>query len=158
MKDRQALYPGRVVLTPVEGQENTYDMVRADQPTEEGTPLNQSTLLSDEVAQAMGLNPEDNPTPNDAFEHLTVKTVSIVFSATWSTSGSNYTQTVNVPGGTTNSLVALQPTAAQIINMQEAGVLALMVDNADGVFTATAVGAKPTAAMTMQATITEVAV
>ena len=30
MKDRVSLYPGRVMLTPVAGQENVYDMVRAD--------------------------------------------------------------------------------------------------------------------------------
>lgn len=40
IKDRVSKYPGRVKLTPVAGQANTYDMVRADQPTEEGTVLN----------------------------------------------------------------------------------------------------------------------
>lgn len=30
MKDRVPLYPGRVKLTPVTGQENTFDLVRAD--------------------------------------------------------------------------------------------------------------------------------
>ena len=38
--DRVSAYPGRVKLTPVSGQANTYDMVRADQPTQAGTPLN----------------------------------------------------------------------------------------------------------------------
>ena len=38
--DRVSAYPGRVKLTPVSGQTNTYDMVRADQPTQAGTPLN----------------------------------------------------------------------------------------------------------------------
>lgn len=69
-----------------------------------------------------------------------------------------FTQTVTVNGGTANSLVALQPTATQIAALQNAGVSALMVDNNGGVFTATAVGAKPTADMTVQATITEVTV
>ena len=36
--DRVSTYPGRVTLTPV--GDNTYDMVRADMPTEEGTPIN----------------------------------------------------------------------------------------------------------------------
>ena len=40
--DRVPLYPGRVKLTPVSGQANTYDMVRADQPTQEGTPINKA--------------------------------------------------------------------------------------------------------------------
>ena len=45
MQDRVSLYPGRVKLVPVAGQENTYDMVRADSPTQEGTPLNKDSLL-----------------------------------------------------------------------------------------------------------------
>lgn len=40
--DRIPTYPGRVTLTPVSGQTNTYDLVRADQPIEEGTPLNKT--------------------------------------------------------------------------------------------------------------------
>ena len=40
--DRIPLYPGRVKLTPVAGQENTYDMVRADEPIEPGTPINRA--------------------------------------------------------------------------------------------------------------------
>lgn len=54
MKDRVPVYPGRVTLTPVSGQANTYDMVRADQPTQEGTPLNKNTLLKDATAQSYG--------------------------------------------------------------------------------------------------------
>lgn len=44
--DRVPAYPGRVVLTPVSGQANTYDMVRADSPTVEGTPLDKATFDS----------------------------------------------------------------------------------------------------------------
>lgn len=44
VKDRVPLYPGRVKLTPVSGQENTYDMVRADSPTQVGTPINKALL------------------------------------------------------------------------------------------------------------------
>lgn len=40
VKNRQPTYPGRVKLTPVAGMVNTYDMVRADEPLEEGTPIN----------------------------------------------------------------------------------------------------------------------
>ena len=54
MQDRVPLYPGRVTLTPVAGQANTYDMVRADQPTQEGTPLNKATLLKDATAAKFG--------------------------------------------------------------------------------------------------------
>ena len=44
MKDRVPRYPGRVKLTPVAGQSNTFDMVRADEPTQVGTPLNKKLL------------------------------------------------------------------------------------------------------------------
>lgn len=54
MQDRVPLYPGRVTLTPVAGQENTFDMARADQPTQEGTPLNKATLLKDATAAKFG--------------------------------------------------------------------------------------------------------
>ena len=40
--DRVPTYPGRVRLTPVSGQANTYDMVRADEPVVEGTPINKA--------------------------------------------------------------------------------------------------------------------
>ena len=56
MKDRVPLYPGRVKLTPVSGQENTYDMVRADAPTQEGDPLSKKTLLKEATAVLYGLN------------------------------------------------------------------------------------------------------
>lgn len=52
MKDRIATHPGRVTLIPVSGQSNTYDMTMADQPTEEGTPLNKA--LFDRVIAAVG--------------------------------------------------------------------------------------------------------
>lgn len=54
MQDRVPLYPGRVKMTPVAGQANTYDMVRADDPTQEGTPLNKATLLKDATAALFG--------------------------------------------------------------------------------------------------------
>lgn len=44
--DRIPTYPGRVKMTPVEGQENTYDMVRADAPVEVGTPINKALFDS----------------------------------------------------------------------------------------------------------------
>lgn len=44
--NRVPTYPGRVVLTPVAGQANAYDMVRADEPVVEGTPLDKATFES----------------------------------------------------------------------------------------------------------------
>ncbi len=68
MKDRVSLYPGRVRLTPVSGQENTYDMVRADEPTQEGTPLSKATFLKDATAALFGL--DATAVPDDALAVL----------------------------------------------------------------------------------------
>lgn len=51
VEDRLSTYPGRVVLTPVAGETNTYDMVRADAPVTEGTPINKK--LFDSKADAL---------------------------------------------------------------------------------------------------------
>lgn len=42
VKDRVPVYPGRIRLTPVNGEANLYDMERADSPIEEGTPINKT--------------------------------------------------------------------------------------------------------------------
>ena len=55
MQNREPTYPGRVTMTPVFGQANTYDMERADQPLQQGTPLNKATLLKDATAALYGL-------------------------------------------------------------------------------------------------------
>lgn len=68
MQDRVSLYPGRVKLAPVAGQENTYDMVRADSPTQEGTPLNKDSLLKDDTAALYGLGVD--AVPDDVFALL----------------------------------------------------------------------------------------
>lgn len=73
MKDRLSKYPGRVKLTPVDGQADTFDMIRADEPEEAGTPINKNSLLKDETAEAMGLDPAANPTPDDALKKIMEK-------------------------------------------------------------------------------------
>ena len=71
MVDRAALHPGRVKLVPVEGAENTFDMTRADEPIQAGTPLNKGTLLSEPVASKLGLG--GSATPSDALNALVDK-------------------------------------------------------------------------------------
>ena len=61
MKDRVPVYPGRVKMVPVSGQENVYDMTRADQPTQQGDPLNKATLLKDATAALFGLGTDAVP-------------------------------------------------------------------------------------------------
>lgn len=68
MKDRVPVYPGRVKLVPVSGQSNVYDMVRADQPTQAGDPLNKATLLKDATAALFGLGTD--AVPDDVLQKL----------------------------------------------------------------------------------------
>ncbi len=68
MKDRVPKYPGRVKFIPVSGQTNVYTMERADQPTEEGTPINKATLLKDDTAALYGLGPD--AVPDDVFRKI----------------------------------------------------------------------------------------
>ena len=44
--DRVPTHPGRVRLIPVQGQNDVYDLVRADEPVEEGTPINKALFES----------------------------------------------------------------------------------------------------------------
>lgn len=46
VKDRISTHPGRVKMTPVAGESDTYDMVRADSPIETGTPINKALFQS----------------------------------------------------------------------------------------------------------------
>lgn len=45
-KDRVPTYPGRVKLSPIAGAENTYKMERADEPIEQGTPIDKALYNS----------------------------------------------------------------------------------------------------------------
>lgn len=73
MEDRISLYPGRVTLTAVAGQANTYDMERADSPTQEGTALNKANLLKDSTAALYGL--PASAVPDDVFQKIAKKDV-----------------------------------------------------------------------------------
>lgn len=68
MKDRIPTYPNRIKLTAVNADDGIYDLARADEPTEIGTPLNRSTLLKDTTAQLYGLG--DTAVPDDVLNRL----------------------------------------------------------------------------------------
>lgn len=87
---------------------------------------------------------------------LPKKTSITLVAASWAASNGVYQQTVTVSGGTTSCVVALQPSIEQSVSLQDDGVTVLQVDNDNGTFIAKAVGAAPTADMTIQATIMEV--
>ena len=77
----------------------------------------------------------------------------ILTAAGWSTE-EPYSQAAALAGLTAGSLVALHPTAAQLMALQEAGVTALTAANANGTLTVYALGAAPAADLTLQITIT----
>ena len=87
---------------------------------------------------------------------LSTKKASITLSTNWNGDVSPYTQSVTISGITANSKVDLQPDATSISQMAEDGTVALYIANDNGTLTAYAVGEKPTVALTIQATITEV--
>ncbi len=88
-----------------------------------------------------------------------VKAGTVSLSAVWSGEGP-YTQTVAVTGAvvTANSRVDLQPSAAQLAALAADGVTALVVENSGGALTAYALGAAPSASMTVQCSVVEVGV
>lgn len=73
--------------------------------------------------------------------------------AGWSTE-EPYSQAAALAELTAGSLVALHPTAAQLMALQEAGVTALTAANANSTLTVYALGAAPAADLTLQVTIT----
>lgn len=84
--------------------------------------------------------------------------VEILLSAdAWVEVDVGYKQQVSVEGGTVNTMVSLQLSAGQVVLLIEDYVAALMVNNDGGTFYAYAVGGKPSADMTVQATLEEVA-
>lgn len=75
----------------------------------------------------------------------------------WIDDGSLLYQVVEIGGITVNSKVDLQPTAYQILDLQNNDI-AFILENDDGVVTAYCLGGRPSKSYTMQALITEVTV
>ena len=65
VEDRKSTYPGRVVLTPVAGETNTYDMTRADVPINEGTPINKELFDSKAYTLTEDVTVHVSPEGND---------------------------------------------------------------------------------------------
>lgn len=72
MTDRQPTYPGRVLITPENGEAYYATLERADEPTEAGTPLNKQTLLQDQTEIEL-FGDADNRTVNDALYYITMR-------------------------------------------------------------------------------------
>lgn len=69
MQDRVPVNPGRVLIKPENGSASYYaTMTRADNPTQEGTPLNKASLLKDSTAAKFGLG--SNAVPDDVLSMI----------------------------------------------------------------------------------------
>lgn len=92
----------------------------------------------------------------DGIAELSPKTGSIALSAVW-TGEDPYSQTATLTGATVTgkSKIDLTPTAAQLSQLAEDGVISLLIENNGGTLTAWAVGAQPSTAMTIACTVTE---
>ena len=81
---------------------------------------------------------------------------SLSLTESWEDHETYFTQALTFAGMPANGKVDLQPDYATINQLIDDGVTSLYVENTDGVLTAYATGAAPTAALTIQCTITEV--
>ena len=81
---------------------------------------------------------------------------SLSLTESWEDHVTYFTQVLSFEGAPANGKVDLQPDYATINRLIDDGVTSLYVVNTDGVLTAYATGAAPTAALTIQCTITEV--
>ena len=113
-----------------------------------------SALTSHTGSSSIHVTSSEKSTWNAKASKPTTTTISL--STTWTGSASPYTQTVAVSGGTSTCKVDLQPDATAFAHMVSVGCNALFIVNNSGTFTAYAIGAKTTTALSIQATVTEV--
>lgn len=95
---------------------------------------------------------------NDAIGAIKPKITTITLTAaSWSGNANPWSQAVHVDGATVNSKVDLQPTAIQVVELQNNDI-ALMTENDNGRIVVYALGSKPEVDYTIQALITEVSI
>lgn len=103
MKDRIPKDPGRVLITPENGDAAFYaTMTRADNPEQEGTPLNKNSLLKDATAALFGLGAD--ALPDDVLRKIASDTSNLYV---WKKTGASYVEivpTLSGPTGTTYSV------------------------------------------------------
>lgn len=119
-------------------------------------PANWMPSYSDVGADKAGAAKEVSDSLTEKINTKILPTSIFLAADKWTESDVGYTQTITIEGGNENTLVSIQPSAGQMYLMMEDGVAAIMVNNLNGAFVASAVGAAPTTDMTIQATLTEV--
>ena len=144
-KNRQSEYPNRRTLTPVDGQDNTYDVARAEGLVmEDGDAFDQKTMQDLEDRIAAG------------FAAVTSRTYTAVLPTEgWTGDGeTGYTQTVDCEGMTAD-VVTLQPMilptgdrATDIAAREALGYIS-MVETLEGQVTVTCWEDKPVVDLTV---------
>lgn len=124
VEDRLSTYPGRVKLTPVSGQTNVYDMSRADEPVNEGTPLNKAlmdqkadTLTKDVTVYVSTSGSDADGDGTSAAPYATIRKA--INSLPRHLGG--YTATVDIAEGTYNERVAVTGFSGGRLIVGEAG-------------------------------------
>lgn len=109
--DRVSSYPGRVRLTLVDAETNTYDMVRADLPVSEGTAINKAlldnkayTLTSDVTVY---VSPSGSDTDGDGSVDAPFLTIQAAIDALPKHLG-GHTATIDVPNGTYDEYLSVK--------------------------------------------------
>lgn len=133
MKDRVSLYPGRVLITPEDGSTPYHaTLTRADEPTQEGTPLNKANLLTDATAALYGKT--STATPNTIFAAIKP----LITAAQSAADGKLKAITTNYDGtgNTSNSLAfSAKPQfviISSILNTLDYGEIGVLTPNGGG--------------------------
>ena len=113
---------------------------------------NTNTTYSAATTSKAGLMSAEDKVKLNNISH---KLITLQLPASWAGTGP-FTQVLTIDGATANSKIDLQPDAAVIAQLLSDGVQALYIVNDNGTCTAYAVGAAPSTAITVQATVTEV--
>ena len=111
VEDRVATYPGRVRLTLVDEATGTYDMVRADEPINEGTPINRAlfdskayTLPSDVTVY---VSPNGSDTEGDGSSESPFRTIQAAIDSLPNHLG-GHTATIDIPNGTYDEYLSVK--------------------------------------------------
>jgi len=88
MKDRKPRQPGRFLIETESGSQYHAVLTMADDPEEEGTPLNKATLLKDTTAALYGLS--GDAVPDDVFAAIPGKIDKAIEDAISSAIGGGY--------------------------------------------------------------------
>lgn len=91
--DRVPTHPGRIKLTPVEGQTDLFDMARADDPTVEGTPLDKATL--DSIIQSRLTGRYYAATASRIADSTATATANLIPSSGWTNESVTYAKNGN---------------------------------------------------------------